>query len=226
MEKILTLLITTVLLCCISIPAFAQQKQVENVYFNPHAGGNLQANFTIDELIESGNLLIYKDDKTGYTVTVNIDTEYSSRDFYRADVYFEDGKTYTGFTFDFNPTDNSIYSVHSFYGRFPFRQLEIDFNNSPRLEKLYSGINRVSVDFATRTKHSYVGQHCDITLYEDGVFDFNRSMLDSHAKGGYDGFTLKMTIYYIIDVLPVLVIGLLITFNYHRKHNTKEKNHL
>ena len=226
MKKLFMLFIATVIFCGLYIQAFAQQKQVENVYFNQYAGGSLQANFTAEELIENGNLLIYKDNKTGYTATISIDEEYSSQDFYRADVYFEDDKAYTGFSFDFNPIDKSIYSVHSFYGRFPFRQLDIDLNTSPRLEKLYSGVNRIIVEFATRTKHSYVGQHCSIILYEDGVFDFNRSMLDSHAKGGYDGFTMKMALYDVIGLLPVFIVGTVIIVHYRKKHNKKEENRL
>ena len=71
-----------------------------------------------------------------------------------------------------------------------------------------------------------MGQHCSIILYEDGVFDFNRSMLDSHAKGGYDGFTMKMALYDVIGLLPVFIVGTVIIVHYRKKHNKKEENRL
>lgn len=203
MRKLLSLLLAVILLYSFAFSVSARPKQVDNVYFSVY--GDLEAYFYADELIENGSLLIYKDDKTGYTATMEI-VEQNEDSTYTALIHFEDGKARTGLTFVFDTDSNTITHAYNFYGEFPFRKTSI---HPPVAEQSYYG-TRAYANYECSTLGSYAGESIEVELRDKGLFYVRRFVLDSHAKGGYDGLTIKSLFYRVLNILPYIIIIILI----------------
>ena len=210
MRKLLSLILAVITLYSFAFSVSARIKLVDNVYFSVH--GDLEAYFYADELIENGSLLIYKDNKTGYTATIELVDEYID-DNYTAKIHFKDGMAYTKFYFTFNTTSNKIINTRSMSVNYPFRNdVKLDSERNLNIEETDLG-SRAWICFSSKTKYSYAEQSCFVELRDKGLFYINRSVLDSHIKGGYDGHSLILFIdkYFKYFVLALLLLIVFIT---------------
>lgn len=197
MKKLVSLFSVILIICFSVITVFAESSNLKNVLM--FTDGTLEANFTMDELIESGELLIYQDEKTGYKalVTIEENVDYA----YTIAFKFEDGDAFFGFKTDVDYDDGcaELIAVHSKGASLPHRVLtDYEYSSLPYGEIIYidaGSFYTANVGYVTEIREfiqkGIKGQGVSLDVCEDGLIRIRSTVLDTDTKGGYDARSFK-----------------------------------
>ena len=218
MKRIISAIMISIIICFSALTAYAEADIEEAAYMS--RTGKLEATFTMQELIDAGELLIYQDNSTGYKASVAIEenTDYA----YRIAFRFEDDDAFFGFKtdIDYNGTRAELIAVHSKAATLPHRKLtSTEYSSLPYGNfNFVNGFYSTSVDYMTEIREIFQkgikGQGVNLVVYQGGLIRMSSTVLDTDTKGGYDARSFKE----IIGIHSKKIILALLAASFGLKH--------